>query len=1476
MLDRSSMNSHYSSFCSTTFDNGTEKSISQSSESSQNDDFVLQREVFIEPRHLELIRGHGDLINQNWRTKERMKTVSVGIVLCLNVGVDPPDIIKPNPHAVIQCWTDPFASAPMKASDTIVNNLIKQYERLQSRPRYKHLVDPTIEDVKKLCTSLRRTSKEERVLFHYNGHGVPKPTLNGEIWVFNRSFTQYIPLSLYDLQQWIGTPSIYVFDCSSAGTIVETFQQFAIQHQKEYEMNMTSLQFSSNKDLNDQQQSNGNKLPSQPKYQNCILLAACDKGEILPLHPDLPADLFTSCLTTPIKTYLVWFLKQTSRKLTPDYTIDFIDQIPGQPNDRKSVLGELHWIFTAVTDTIAWNTLPRELFQRLFRQDSLVASLFRNFLLAQRILRSYDCTPVSSPPIRSTHNHPMWEAWDLAVDHCLSQLFKSEDIKKNSQLYVPSPFFAQQLTAFQVWLKLDSQMKTIPEKLPIVLQVLLSQVHRSRALDLLGNFLNLGSWAVNLALSVGIFPYVLKLLQASARELRPFLVFIWAKILAIDESSQNELIRDNAHRYFMNVLADSNISINYQVMSAFILSVMIRHNPNGQKVVIQNNSNYQFGSIIDIVLNLLMDETYNHSNLRKWLIISLGNVWENNEEIRWLATRNAVYEKLYSSLNDPVPEVRAATVFALGTFINSLSTRNEHANEIDRYIVSTLIQKIHYDSSPLVRKELLVALHWFILIFESNFLPIFRKKAFEEYSFNNVIESSLNQTISPSTTTMKKTQNNSNDQFGNDSGIGFSTDKPQQQSSFTMVYQNLTNSIQNLQVSNKDDDGVLRNYSNNLKFTSREKLLNKLMTMPDILVQRQRTMQSSSLSNDFDGIDLRNFMNLPTNPVSIHSLSNIFERVWYVVELYRCDPSPEISKQAMIIYNDIRTKSFTNLQNNSIENISDNSEPSSPSDRAKYLSNNSPTSIDLYDRSLYNHQRSLNNSLNLEKKHHSGRVSVSAISSPYLPHSKNHVNFINQYTMKRKIFGKDPALRIPEIYGQSNEDDETTKDSSISSIHNSSIQNDESQTCRKPLIQTYFVDWCTNQFSRPCNHYGICCCCCMSNVGSFGSNLNGNIAGNNSPQDTVSEWRIKMIHNQYLKTKSKLLESFDEKSAKNLFKKLKKPRKYRGYFSVFHPFEKYLSMADDSKFSIWKYSDEFETIETFNNYNQPGAKISDLKIINTQSKALLVVACDDSSIKIWRDLFPLTFSEMSIEEFNSNSSNKSFLITPRLSTAFFMFDELAFKSSQGRKRMVLCWNEYKQRFIAGGFSKFIRIWDAYHEKKISDIVIGSDVTTSIETDSNHMICVGCEDGAVRVFDDRIKSNDGRILSFSNRMSPVVSAKFWIDSDPINLISGHQSGELCWYDKRFTTKAVRIESNENITAMDFHNQTDVFACAFGNENSEIQLFSLDTLKGPVIKNRNRKTLNLSFHPLKTKLAIMSSDSTLNIIKLPLRHPECFNL
>jgi len=34
-------------------------------------------------------------------------------------------------------------------------------------------------------------------------------------------FTQYIPLAVCELHLWMGSPSIYVFDCSNAGCIVE-------------------------------------------------------------------------------------------------------------------------------------------------------------------------------------------------------------------------------------------------------------------------------------------------------------------------------------------------------------------------------------------------------------------------------------------------------------------------------------------------------------------------------------------------------------------------------------------------------------------------------------------------------------------------------------------------------------------------------------------------------------------------------------------------------------------------------------------------------------------------------------------------------------------------------------------------------------------------------------------------------------------------------------------------------------------------------------------------------------------------------------------------------------------------------------------------------------------------------------------------------------------------------------------------------
>lgn len=42
-------------------------------------------------------------------------------------------------------------------------------------------------------------------------------------------------------------------------------------------------------------------MPEGDPTKGTVLMAACRHGENLDTHPDFPADLFTSCLTTPVK-----------------------------------------------------------------------------------------------------------------------------------------------------------------------------------------------------------------------------------------------------------------------------------------------------------------------------------------------------------------------------------------------------------------------------------------------------------------------------------------------------------------------------------------------------------------------------------------------------------------------------------------------------------------------------------------------------------------------------------------------------------------------------------------------------------------------------------------------------------------------------------------------------------------------------------------------------------------------------------------------------------------------------------------------------------------------------------------------------------------------------------------------------------------------------------------------------------------------
>ncbi|CAO3586558.1 unnamed protein product [Absidia cylindrospora] len=660
---------------------------------------IIRFLYYSEKRHDTNAKPHPIVRNTllDWRLRERIKTVSGLLVICLNIGTDPPDVVKTNPTAKLECWIDPFLVIPQKSLETIGKNLHTQYENINSRTRFKLSLDPSVEETKKLCCQTRRNAKEERILFHYNGHGVPKPTASGEIWVFNRNYTQYIPVSLFDLQSWLGSPVIYVWDCSSAGNIVNAFNRFAEQRDNEA-LRMSQQQ---------QQQQQQGTPTTMSSWKDCIQLAACGPTETLPMNPDLPADVFTSCLTTPIEMSLRWVIMRNPL-LTNNITMDMVLRLPGCAKERRTPLGELNWIFTAVTDTIAWCVLQDqpELFKRLFRQDLMVASMFRNFLLAERIMRSYQCTPISTPTLPDTHDHPMWQAWDLAVDMCLFQLpaLLAAENNGSTYQYQPSSFFAEQLTAFEIWLSEGAVNPKIPEQLPIVLQVLLSQVHRLRALILLSRFLDLGPWAVNAALSVGIFPYVLKLLQSPAAELKPVLVFIWARILAVDRSCQNDLLKDHGYAYFINILTPNNAMLSiphvseHRAMSAFILSVFCSNFKLGQQACLR-------GNVITACLAHVKDPD---PLLRQWVCLCLAQVWMNNSEAKAAAVAENGHEKLCAMLDDSVPEVRASVMYALGTFLGD-TNKTEHILNIEHNIAIASLVAMS-DGSPIVRKEFVIAL----------------------------------------------------------------------------------------------------------------------------------------------------------------------------------------------------------------------------------------------------------------------------------------------------------------------------------------------------------------------------------------------------------------------------------------------------------------------------------------------------------------------------------------------------------------------------------------------------------------------------------------------------------------------------------------------------------------------------------------------------------------------------------------------
>lgn len=1375
----------------------------------------------------------------DWKiVKERQKTVSAALLLCLNLGVDPPDVAKTHPCARLESWVDPLNfQDSKKAIEQIGKNLQSQYETLSLRTRYKQSLDPCVEDVKRFCNSLRRASKDERILFHYNGHGVPQPTASGEMWVFNRGYTQYIPVSLYDLQTWLGAPCIYVYDCNSAGNIVANFQTFV------------------QKRIKDDQ--DGNHDPAAPSptqaYTECIQLASCRANELLPMKPELPADLFTCCLTCPIKISVEIFLMQSPLRESK-YSVLFQDYdsrthrsgeqssstkpnvtIPGKLSDRRTPLGELNWIFTAITDTIAWTSLPRPLFKKLFRHDLMVAALFRNFLLAKRIMPWFNCHPVSDPELPdSISDHPMWKSWDLAIDEVLTKLVddlqnvplasadlelqpslqeqqvsdtsiddplhskaaagtlstmslanhqagslsqvsqhlsqqqllqhqhQQQQLQQQQQQQQFTGFFEQNLTAFELWLKYGSNTRHPPEQLPIVLQVLLSQVHRVRALVLLSRFLDLGPWAVYLSLSIGIFPYVLKLLQSPAPELRPILVFIWARIMSIDyKNTQAELIKEKGYLYFVKILVPelgmhpqpggapqlqrtisgggltmnastsigtqryqfyqnfqnannpgvamaNNTTDEQKAMAMFVLSSFLRDFSLGQKYC---SSLELLGKICYYV------ETSDVPLLRQWCIVLMGQLYLKNPFNKYLCMTCGFLDKIYTSMKDPIPEVRCAALLAFSMFI---SEKN------DAEMALQMQQEMQQQAQQLqVQLQTLQG------------GQMQRQQAQAERQLQQ-LQASLSQMRTMDSRKLK-----------------------QDEIKMTIEALGLVN----------DGSPLVRKEL----IISLSRIVHRYINFFFVIAFNELCDEISQLESTGDSAALESKQSI--------AHGSIFNTVWKSLLILAEDPYLENKTLAQQVVDYVFTKLNVHSQLNEVVLL-----------------------MELY---LVKHT-----SCNATG-HGATTVSILPTAKRPLSLSANKREATsNSETPKSGIFKRSISLNglLKALGWEQDQEDssqETPSNRSFGRLQGNNLltvpygvsPSATTPRYKKPKgpidmpLKSSFLDYSREYFQEPQMKKQE-----ADEPGSveYTSRLWRRNRNESIIQRTQAQKRLALYGDW-----SNKIGTLDNKTQPKLLK--------------FSQFENYIACSDDrDNISIFDWVDKSK-LSTFSNGNPFGTKITDMSYLNEDDVPLLLAGSSDGIVKIYKNFQDLE----ELELVSSWRGLTDLLLTPR---------------STG---LLTEWQQSRGSLLVTGDAKIIRVWDALTETIEVDIPAkSSSLITSITSDqlSGHMFVTGFSDGSLRAYDRRVDPRDSMVRIWR---SGDGKSNFGINNIHLQrggyreLVSGTENGLVELWDLRyqnsigkFKDEGDKSSSMTTMTSMKVHEHAPVIAT--GTKSLKIWTTSGDLL------------------------------------------------
>jgi WD40 repeat protein len=245
--------------------------------------------------------------------------------------------------------------------------------------------------------------------------------------------------------------------------------------------------------------------------------------------------------------------------------------------------------------------------------------------------------------------------------------------------------------------------------------------------------------------------------------------------------------------------------------------------------------------------------------------------------------------------------------------------------------------------------------------------------------------------------------------------------------------------------------------------------------------------------------------------------------------------------------------------------------------------------------------------------------------------------------------------------------------------------------------------------------------------------------------------------------------------------------------TMFHAFHDILAVSDDHGVGIWSLENGTQIMhvrasatsqpgETANRNGKQSATIATPKSplitsmtwLNESLDSLLLVGCDDGTVKIWRDLGDSI--EESVKTLAEGHASPDVLRGATsgvaLASAFKALPDIA--GGSAASGMVLSWQQSSGLLSVGGNSEVIRLWDVSQEKCVTVFQTGVESCLTTLVSQTASFKTNTSDS----------SWGAGIVNSSNPASPPSSLFAWS-------FAGFADGSIGIYDQRVDTRGGRV-------------------------------------------------------------------------------------